>query len=88
MLEKKCAAADPLDCFCGTNSGTACLTTPIGPCVNETMAATKAANPTEAGSRFYDMMFPSGFATQQISCRREFCGTTAAPPFDNACPLK
>ena len=51
------------------------------------MAATKAANFTDAGTRFYDFAFPAGFATQQVACRRDFCGPTAPPPHTNACPL-
>jgi hypothetical protein len=87
MVVQKCAANDPIDCFCGTATGTACLTGANGVCRDQTMAATKAASFTDAGTRFYDFAFPAGHATQQVACRRDFCGPTTPPPFENACPL-
>ena len=71
--------SDPFDCLCGTARGSACFTGANGPCRDQVMAATKAPDFTEAGKRFYDFLYPSGFSTQEIACRRDFCS--------EACPL-
>ncbi len=88
MTSTHCAVNDPFDCFCGTATGTACLTGANGVCKQQTLDATKAGtNLTDAGTRFFDFAFPSGFATQKIAYDHDFCGPTADPPFTNACPL-
>jgi hypothetical protein len=74
-------------CFCGTTRGIACLNVADGPCRDQTMAATKATGYTEAGMRFFEFNYPSGYATQEVTCRFDFCGATAMPPHTNACPL-
>ena len=86
MLASHCAVDDPFRCFCGPDTGTGCLTNPVGACKAEAMAATKTTSPTDAGTRFYDPAFPAGYATQRISCWKDFCGPAATPP-DNVCPL-
>jgi hypothetical protein len=84
MLNNHCAATDPFDCFCGTASGTACLTGANGVCKQQVLDATKAGTDlTNAGTRFFDFAFPAGFATQQIACEHDFC---TGPPA-NACTL-
>ncbi len=87
MITQACAAIDPFDCYCGPSTGAACLTTPRGLCLQQALNAAKTSDVTEGGTRFYDLAYPSGFATQDIACRREFCGPTAEPPYTNACPL-
>ena len=86
MTETKCGASDPLFCLCGTASGSACFTGAAGPCRDQVMAATKAPDFTEAGKRFYDFAFPSGFATQRIACWKDFCGPAAPDPHTGVCP--
>jgi hypothetical protein len=85
MRTTNCWLEDPSKCLCGTAQDTACLTGANGVCKDEVFAATKAANGTDAGTRFYDNAFPSGFATQLIACEFGFCTPVADPPSD-ACP--
>jgi hypothetical protein len=85
MITSHCAANDPLDCFCGTALGTACLIGANGVCRAQTLAATKTEDLTAAGTRFYDPSFPAGRATTEVACRRDFCGPNAEPPHKNAC---
>jgi hypothetical protein len=87
MLSTHCAANDPLDCLCGTATGTSCVTAANGACREQTLAATRSSNATEAGTRFYDFAYPSGYATQEIACRRDYCGANAEPPHTGACAL-
>ena len=82
MRTTKCWTDDPAKCLCGTAVDTACLTGANGVCMAEVFAATKATNGTDAGTRFYDTAFPSGFATQAIACDFGFCSPIADPPTD------
>jgi hypothetical protein len=79
ILSKHCGATDPFQCYCGPDTGAACLTNPVGVCKDEVFAATKTTSPTIAGTLFYDFLVPAGFATQDVACRKDFCPGT--------CPL-
>jgi hypothetical protein len=79
MLSTHCAVNDPFQCFCGADTGTACLTNPVGACKAQVLAATKTTSPTTAGTAFYDFAVPAGFATQEIACAHDFC--------PDVCPL-
>ncbi len=87
MLSSHCAVNDPIDCLCGDAKGASCFTGANGACREQVMAATKQTEVVEAGKRFYDMAFPSGFATQRVACWFDFCAATAPPPNTNACTL-
>ena len=80
METTHCWLDDPAKCLCGTAQDTACLTEPNGPCRDQVFAATKAANGTEAGTRFYDPAYPSGYASLTIACRFGFCSAKSEPP--------
>jgi hypothetical protein len=81
-----CWAMDPLLCLCGTALDTACLAPMAanGACRDEAFAATKATNDSDAVQRFYDVAYPSGYATQVIACDFGFCSSRSDPP-RNAC---
>jgi hypothetical protein len=91
ILSTHCGVKDPFqDCFCGTFSAAdgSCVTQANGPCLSQSLAATKAGTSiSKAGQLWFDPITPSGNATQLIGCEHDFCGTTAPPPFTNVCPL-
>jgi hypothetical protein len=74
MRKTGCWSKDPLDCLCGTASGTACASAAAnGVCKAEIQAATKTTDPVANGTLFYSFSVPAGFATQQSACDRDIC---------------
>jgi cysteine-rich repeat protein len=70
------------ECYCGSNSGDACVTqgpAPDAPCKQEWLTATKAASNDEVQNRFTDLSFASGWAYFLISCYRSECGDVCTP---------
>ena len=80
METTHCWTDDPLKCLCGTAQDTACLTAANGLCMAEVFAATKATNGSDAGTRFYDIAYPSGYASQVVACRFGYCSEKSEPP--------
>ena len=68
MQSTGCWFDSPLKCLCGTAEDTACLTAASGACRDQIRAATRAANWSEAGVRFLDTAYPSGYAALLASC--------------------
>jgi hypothetical protein len=86
VIDNHCDSASNQDvfftCFCGTADGTTCLTAPNGPCVSKFVDASKSTTTTDAATKFFDLLFPLGHATQKVQCDKDFC--QGPPP---VCPL-
>src|SRR5439155_96485 len=81
MRQTNCWSNDPLDCLCGTATGTACASAAAnGACKAEIQAATKSTDPVANGTLFYSFSVSAGFATQQSACDRDICPTPCKFP--------
>ena len=88
MLTTACWVGDPQKCVCGTATGTDCLTTNLanGACKAEFLAAVKETDLSVGLPKIYDLKFPAGFATQDLSCIDSYCSANSSPP-STACPV-
>jgi hypothetical protein len=68
-----CNTLNPVYCYCGNHFEDDCATTPDGPCLNEVLAAAKTTNVSQALTRFWNSIFPSGRATQVSACHLRAC---------------
>ncbi len=76
MYDTNCAAADPVDCYCG-NSGTACQTGGgNGKCRAEIEASLETTLFGDIGARIGDPSFAGGTAVVRLDGARAACGTT------------
>jgi hypothetical protein len=61
-------------CLCGTATNLECATgTANGKCMAEILAATRTTSEVDANKRFFNTIFPSGFATQKYNCYKAAC---------------
>ncbi len=76
MYDTKCAAADPVDCYCGT-SGTACQTGGgNGKCKAEIEASLETTLFGDIGARIGDPSTAGGTAVVRLDGARSACGAT------------
>ena len=63
-----------ITCLCGTATNIQCATgTADGKCMAEILAATRTTSEIDANKRFFNTIFPSGFATQKYNCYKASC---------------
>jgi hypothetical protein len=76
MYDTNCAAADPVDCYCG-NSGAACQTGGAnGKCRAEIEASLETTAFADVGARIGDPSFAGGVAVVRVDSARSACGST------------
>jgi hypothetical protein len=76
MYDTNCAAADPVDCYCG-NSGAACQTGGAnGKCRAEVEASLESTAFADIGARIGDPSFAGGVAVVRVDSSRSACGAT------------
>jgi len=76
MYDTNCAAADPVDCYCGT-SGAACQTGGAnGLCRTEIEGSLESTAFGDIGARIGDPSFAGGVAVTRVDGSRTDCGVT------------
>lgn len=65
----------PANCYCGSEDGTTCLATPIGPCQSQIEQGVGSTTPTVVTSELGDSTIPTGMAMQVVGCEAQNCAS-------------